>query len=161
MIGLIAANLRELRKRGLTAADLLALEKLAILAKGGGGKVRVADLGRMLGIGRSGAHKRLVRLEEKGVVVRFFRCVCLNVRGLLSVDAAAAKSRAACKALVHWTKRLKRRHAETQTRQTERKSDETAQSGAFIAQWSVGDVVNGRQIVGQRRFGVLAVPVWG
>lgn len=165
MIGVIASNLRELRKRGLSAADLLALEKLAILCRKGRGIVRPSDLGRLLGITRQGAHKRLARLTEKGVALRVGRAVMLNVRGLLAMAVDAAKERAARPKPLHWLAKWRAsKPCATHTRQTERKGDErgpAATESALIADWRVGDVgLDGRKIVGQRKLGLLFVPVW-
>lgn len=137
MVGLIAGNLRELRKRGLTSADLLCLEKLAILSLKGRGIVRVSDVGRLLGIGRAGAHKRLKRLILGEVVVKVGRCVMLNVRGLLAMDAEAAKCRMArARELFSWERMPKRFRPAPDTRQTDRKEAESEESGLV---WTVQD----------------------
>lgn len=159
MVGLIASNLRELRKRGLTPADLLALEKLAVLARNGSGIVRVSDLGRLLGIGRAGAHYRIGQLVAKSVAVRVGRCVILNVKGLLAMAADAVKARLArAKELFSWERMPKRSKPLTDTRQEDKKEAKNAP----ISDWRVGDVASdGRMIVGDRLLGLIRVPVWG
>lgn len=166
MVGLIGRNLRELRKRGLSSADLLALEKLAILCRKGRGIVRPSDLGRLLGISRQGAHARLARLAGAGVAVRLGRAVMLNVRGLLAMAADAARARAERPKPLHWwTKWQDRQSSATHTRQEERKGVERGQvatESAMISVWRVGDCgPDGRKIVGQRKHGAILVPVWG
>lgn len=159
MIGLIAGNLRELRKRGLSAADLLALEKLAILCSRGSGIVRVSALGRLLGIGRAGAHKRLARLTEKGFAVRVGRAVMLNIRSILAMACDAVKARASrAKELFSWQRSRKRFQSATDTRQEDKRGFEDGP----IAASGVGDSLpDGRKIIGLRKHGLFSVPVWG
>lgn len=141
MIGLISRNLRELRKLGLSSADLLALEKLAILCRKGRGIVRVSDLGRLLGISRQGAHKRLSRLCAASCAVRVGRAVMLNVKGLLAMAADAARARAERPKPLHWWKIWQNRQpSATLTRQEERKGSENgAQADAAPLIWTEAD----------------------
>lgn len=158
-VGLIAKNFRELRKMGLTSADLLALQQLAILCRNGSGIVRVSSLGRLLGISRSGAHYRLARLERLGVVVRVGRAVILNVKSLLRMAARAVVARAAhAKELFSWQKKAKRSKPQTDTRQIDKRGLEKGD----LFDLSVSEVLtDGRKIIGQRLFGSILVPVYG
>lgn len=158
MLGLISRNLRELRKHGLNGADLLTLEKVAILAQKGAGIVRTVQVGQMLGIGRSGAHARLARLVQLRVLVRVGRCVVLNVRGLLAIAADAAKARAErVNSWIHWTKRPKRSQGrEPYTAETEK----GCETGAADLSRSPDPLPDGRKALGFRLYGLIPVPDW-
>lgn len=93
----IRKNRRELRKRGLTGADLLAVESIAFVQSGRRRSVHIAEVARLTGVTRQAAWRRIVRLEAIGAVFRVGRAVMLNVRGLLrwSADAIAARLEAA------------------------------------------------------------------
>lgn len=93
----IRANRHELRKRGLTAADLLALESVAWVQSGRRRSVRCSEVARLTGVSRQAASRRLQRLEVLGAVFRVGGAVMLNIRGLLrwSADGIAARLEAA------------------------------------------------------------------
>lgn len=93
----IRKNRRELRKHGLTGADLLAVESVAVALTGRRRSVHVAEIARLCGISRQAAWRRVVRLEALGAVFRVGRAVMLNIRGLLrwSAEGVAARLEAA------------------------------------------------------------------
>lgn len=93
ILSTIRSNRRALRQRGLTAADLLTLEALAVKAPEGLRRVSIAALGRMTGVSRMTALRHVRRLEAVGAVVRVGCALGLNVRGLLSWAAEAATAR--------------------------------------------------------------------
>jgi hypothetical protein len=94
VLTVIRANRRELRNRGLSAADILFLESLAfVMGNGRARSVGIAAVGRLVGVSRQAAHQRSVRLEAAGAVFRVGGALMLNVRGLLSWAASAVKSR--------------------------------------------------------------------
>lgn len=94
VLTLVRGNRHELRKRGLTSADVLALESIAYLAERGRGRsVRAAAVGRSLGVTRQAAHLRVRRLEAAGAIFRVGGAILLNVRGLLKWAAAAVRGR--------------------------------------------------------------------
>lgn len=95
LLSLIRSNRRALRARGLTAADLLMLESLAVLAPVGFGRVSVAALGRLTGTGRATALRHVRRLQAVGAIVRLGSAMMVNARSVLSWCADACKDRAA------------------------------------------------------------------
>lgn len=93
---MIRGNRRALRERGLTSADILALEVIAFQQEQGRVRsVRISALARLLGVSRQSVHRRLDRLHAAGAVVAIGRGVFLNVRGLLRWCAKAALDRLA------------------------------------------------------------------
>lgn len=94
VLSVIRSNRRELRNRGLTAADILFLESLAfVTAQRRARSVGIAAVGRLIGVSRQAAHQRSLRLEAAGAVFRVGGALMLNVRGLLAWTASAVKSR--------------------------------------------------------------------
>lgn len=92
----IRKNRRELRKRGLTGADLLTVESIAFVLAGRR-SCHAADVARLVGVSRQAAWRRIVRLEALGAVIRIGRAVMLNIRGLLrwATEGVAARLEAA------------------------------------------------------------------
>lgn len=92
----IRKNRRELRKRGLTGADLLTVESIAFVLAGRR-SCHAADVARLVGVTRQAAWRRIVRLEALGAVIRIGRAVMLNIRGLLrwATEGVAARLQAA------------------------------------------------------------------
>lgn len=95
LLSQIRANRRGLRARGLTAADILALEAVAAVAPSGARRLSVAALGRLVGVSRVAALKRVRRLEAAGALIRMRRTLILNVRGVLGWLESAVKDRLA------------------------------------------------------------------
>lgn len=159
LLSQIRANRRGLRARGLTAADILALEAVAAVAPSGSRRLSVAALGRLIGVSRVAALKRIRRLEAAGAVVRMRRTLILNVRGVLGWLESAVKDRlAAVKRRFSLGKSQNVNQRVTDNRIREERGLETRP----LTDWKVGDSLpDGRKIVGQRRFGALTVPVWG
>lgn len=95
LLSCIRSNRRALRARGLTAADLLTLEALAVKAPTGFARVSVAALGRMTGVTRMTALRHIRRLEAVGAVVRLGPALMVNARSVVKWAADACVSRAA------------------------------------------------------------------
>lgn len=159
LLSQIRANRRGLRSRGLTAADILALEAVAAVAPSGSRRLSVAALGRLIGVSRVAAWKRIKRLEAAGAVIRMRRTLILNVRGVLGWLEAAVKDRlASVKRRFSLAKSQNVNHRVTDNRIEKERGLEY---GPLI-DWTVGDSgPDGRKIIGHRRFGALTVPVWG
>lgn len=114
----VRCNRHELRRRGLTSADLAQLELM--LARP---RLPLAAIGRILGYSRSAAWHRARRLEALGAVLRLGARLLPNVRGLLrwAREGVAERRRAASRArprpwefLRHRRKTLKT-HAESES----------------------------------------------
>lgn len=100
LLSQIRANRRGLRLRGLTAADILALEAVAAVAPTGARRLSVAALGRLIGVSRAAALNRVRRLEAAGALIRMKSLhrkragvLMLNVRGVLAWLETAVKGR--------------------------------------------------------------------
>lgn len=94
ILSVIRGNRHELRKRGLTGADIAALDSLAYLtALRRARSVRGAEVARSMGVSRQFVHRLVCRLEAAGAVIRVGGAIMLNVRGLLKWASDAVRGR--------------------------------------------------------------------
>lgn len=145
----VRSNRNALRKRGLTAADILTLEAIIAACPNGLRRFSTAAVGRMIGIKRSGAHARVARLMAVGAVFRVGSALGVNARGLMQWAEDGARDRlAALKSLYSKARGEKVRRPDTHRRPEDKKDDESC------------------EIVSLSRFDALAqlratyVPVW-
>ena len=97
----IAKNRRQFRRYGLTGEDMSFLETWV-----SNPKASLAGIGRMRGYSRQTAHRRAVKLQAIGAVLRVGRRLYFNVQGLLRWCAEGATERAAALSRAQQARRL-------------------------------------------------------